>query len=165
MSNNSSRVLSTPHGSQSTLELKLKYPFNEESDDLWACSLSLVARGPDSTRRIEPLHLALVLLFDGLSTPHDSRLFGAIPEPTRESPLPLEKSLFWIAISKVSRSYMSNSLVEHIQITNNCDDSEFRPQLAVGKALWDKELESESIQVPPKVTIDETNVRDPLLAD
>ncbi|KAF5357706.1 hypothetical protein D9758_007533 [Tetrapyrgos nigripes] len=149
MSSSSSSSSASTH-SLHTPELEAKYPFNEESTLLWGNCLSLIFDESDTTRRIEPMHIALALLFDGLSNSEDPRLTGDMTKPPS-----LEPSLLWTAIARAVRFNPADSLIEHIQITNNSDESEPRPQLLVGKALWD--MESGQGSEKPTVPIDETN--------
>lgn len=142
-----------------------KYPFDAElSQSLWPDCLSFAMDddhkvGISQTQpRVEPLHIALVLLFNDLTDSGDTRLFGETPKPTPERPLSLERSLFWIAISIVSKSALDKTLTKHIENTTYSNNDDPTPPMAIGLAFWTRLKESVEPELPQVDKIDESNV-------
>lgn len=141
-----------------------KYLFDAELVSLWADCLTFAidddhkAGIPQTETRVEPLHLALVLLFHDLTDSGDPRLFGEIPKPSRERPLPLERSLFWTAISTVSKPVLVKTLTSHIENTTYSDNGDLTPPMSIGLALWARLNERGEPESPQVDEIDETNV-------
>ncbi|EED82184.1 predicted protein [Postia placenta Mad-698-R] len=105
--------------------------FNDELDELWTRCRSLV----DSLhlRFIHPTHVALCLLYDGLQSVYDPRFYDISTPQTWA----LERPLFWIAISKVYASELSDSLDDHIQKATFPDEPASTPiQKKIADDLW-----------------------------
>ena len=118
------------------------FKFNDELDALWQRCVEFV-ESINEILPIHPLHLALVLLYDGLQSTLDPRLFDS---SVIESYV-FERPLFWVAISRVSFSVLPDTLDEHIHATTykdsshhgtNDQDSKSPPpiQYLIGQALW-----------------------------
>ncbi|KAF9809422.1 hypothetical protein IEO21_07400 [Rhodonia placenta] len=123
----------TRHSSQTSIAetLEDRLSFNDELDELWTRCRSLV----DSLhlRFIHPTHVALCLLYDGLQSVYDPRFYDISTPQTWA----LERPLFWIAISKVYASELSDSLDDHIQKATFPDEPASTPiQKKIADDLW-----------------------------
>lgn len=97
---------------------------------MWFNALNFASTISEDRQLIEPLHLALVSLYQDLKDSYDPRLIGAPVVKT------LERPLFWIAISQAAKSHFPDSLVQHIQATTYKDDTELSLPISIGQAMW-----------------------------
>jgi len=147
-SSDSSR-LNLPVEAPSSVLLEPEFPFNDELGSLWLNALSFSGTISSSRRHIEPLHLALVLLYENLKSSDDTRLIHATTATA------LERPLFWVAISQAAKFTLPDSLVHHIQATTYKDETELTLQASIGQAMWEK---IQSLHDPILPVIEVTNV-------